>query len=98
MLKGGMHRILGTMSGTSLDGVDAAVLVTDGVEIAGFGDTAFRPYSDDERDVLRAALGSHRFSNTGSAGDEVQGCAARTEMNGGGLPRVALARCSHFIL
>ncbi|MCC5983132.1 MAG: anhydro-N-acetylmuramic acid kinase [Rhodobacteraceae bacterium] len=50
-------RALGTMSGTSLDGVDAAVLITDGARIAGFGETAFRPYSVDERATLRAALG-----------------------------------------
>ncbi|MEM1373063.1 MAG: anhydro-N-acetylmuramic acid kinase [Pseudomonadota bacterium] len=48
------------MSGTSLDGVDAAVLDTDGTEIAGFGPSAFRPYSDAEREVLRAALGFWR--------------------------------------
>lgn len=57
MLKRGMLRVLGAMSGTSLDGVDAAVLITDGVEIAGFGETAYRPYSEAERAVLRAALG-----------------------------------------
>ena len=45
------------MSGTSLDGVDAAVLVTDGERIAGFGPTAYRPYAASERRVLRAALG-----------------------------------------
>ncbi|MBP1804485.1 anhydro-N-acetylmuramic acid kinase [Rubellimicrobium aerolatum] len=48
---------LGAMSGTSLDGVDAAVLVTDGERIAGFGPTAYRPYTPDERATLRAALG-----------------------------------------
>ncbi|NAZ35224.1 anhydro-N-acetylmuramic acid kinase [Rubellimicrobium sp. CFH 75288] len=48
---------LGTMSGTSLDGVDAAILHTDGERIAGFGRTAFRPYSEAERETLRAALG-----------------------------------------
>lgn len=58
MLKKGTHRILGTMSGTSLDGVDAAVLMTDGIDVTGFGESAFRPYSDLERDVLRAALGA----------------------------------------
>ncbi|MCA2010500.1 anhydro-N-acetylmuramic acid kinase [Cereibacter sphaeroides] len=57
MMKAGMQRVLGTMSGTSLDGVDAAVLVTDGVGIESFGESAYRPYSDDERAVLRAALG-----------------------------------------
>lgn len=50
-------RALGTMSGTSLDGVDAAVLVTDGERIVSFGDTAYRPYSRPERAVIAAALG-----------------------------------------
>ena len=48
--------VLGTMSGTSLDGVDAAVLRTDGERILGFGETGFRAYTDEERRVLRAAL------------------------------------------
>ena len=55
--RGGAVRVLGTMSGTSLDGVDAAVLVTDGETIDAFGDSAFRPYTQPERAVLRAALG-----------------------------------------
>lgn len=45
------------MSGTSLDGVDAAVVVTDGETISAFGQSEYRPYSDAERAVLRAALG-----------------------------------------
>ncbi|TCO70466.1 anhydro-N-acetylmuramic acid kinase [Rhodovulum euryhalinum] len=57
MLKPGPVRALGTMSGTSLDGVDAAVLVTDGETIHRFGETAYRPYTDEERAVLAAALG-----------------------------------------
>lgn len=48
---------LGAMSGTSLDGVDAAFLKTDGVEIAEFGKTAFLAYSAEEQAQLRAALG-----------------------------------------
>ncbi len=48
--------VLGLMSGTSMDGVDAAVLLTDGEAIAGFGPRRLRPYSDGERDILRAAL------------------------------------------
>jgi len=48
---------LGTMSGTSLDGVDAAMVRTDGHRILALGPTAYRPYSDPERDTLRAALG-----------------------------------------
>ena len=50
-------RSLGAMSGTSLDGVDAAVVITDGVTIEAFGDTAYRAYSEAERTTLQAALG-----------------------------------------
>lgn len=55
--QGEVWRVLGAMSGTSLDGVDAAVIETDGVDIFGFGETAYHPYSDHQRAVLRAALG-----------------------------------------
>ncbi len=48
---------LGAMSGTSLDGVDAALLHTDGETISAFGETAFRPYTKQEQSDLRAALG-----------------------------------------
>ncbi len=48
---------LGAMSGTSLDGVDAALVQTDGVRILDFGKTGYRAYSDQERAVLRAGLG-----------------------------------------
>jgi anhydro-N-acetylmuramic acid kinase len=57
MLSSGPVWALGTMSGTSLDGVDAALLRTDGQLIHAFGDKAYRPYSDAERETLRAALG-----------------------------------------
>lgn len=51
-------RVAGCMSGTSLDGVDIAVIETDGVAVFGFGETRYRAYSPAERDVLRAALGA----------------------------------------
>lgn len=57
MLKEQHCRVVGAMSGTSLDGVDAAEIVTDGHSILEFGPTAFYPYSDAQRAVLRAALG-----------------------------------------
>ncbi|CAN1532812.1 COG2377 Predicted molecular chaperone distantly related to HSP70-fold metalloproteases [Paracoccaceae bacterium] len=57
MRKDGPLWVLGTMSGTSLDGVDAAMIRTDGITISGFGPSAFRPYSPSEQQTLRAALG-----------------------------------------
>jgi anhydro-N-acetylmuramic acid kinase len=78
---------LGAMSGTSLDGVDAATLVTDGERIVGFGPAAYRPYSPEERATLRAALGRW-------AGPEVTAAARVVEQAHAellsGLPRAAL--------
>lgn len=48
---------LGAMSGTSLDGVDAAMVLTDGETVLDFGPHAYRPYTEAERAVIRAALG-----------------------------------------
>ena len=45
------------MSGTSLDGVDAALLLTDGEVIHDFGRSGFRAYSAAERSALQDALG-----------------------------------------
>jgi anhydro-N-acetylmuramic acid kinase len=44
------------MSGTSMDGIDAAILDTDGERIAAFGSALFQPYSSEMRRYLRAAL------------------------------------------
>jgi anhydro-N-acetylmuramic acid kinase len=54
----GRRTIAGFMSGTSMDGIDMAVVETDGVEILSLGETRYRPYSDEEREKLRAALGT----------------------------------------
>lgn len=54
---GGPVWALGTMSGTSLDGVDAAMLRSDGHRLFEFGPSAFRPYSAAEKAVIRRALG-----------------------------------------
>ena len=43
------------MSGTSQDGVDVALIETDGEVIARFGPTAYRTYSKKERALLRSA-------------------------------------------
>ena len=56
-MRQGMLRALGMMSGTSLDGVDAAIIETDGTRIGAFGRSAYRAYSGNESALLHAALG-----------------------------------------
>ena len=51
-----MPRTIGLMSGTSLDGVDAAWLDTDGVTVTAFGPTLTIPYDNVLRADLRAIL------------------------------------------
>ncbi len=57
MLKAGPVWALGAMSGTSLDGVDAAMVLTDGETLFEFGETAYRPYLPEECALISAALG-----------------------------------------
>ncbi len=49
-------KAIGTMSGTSMDGVDVALIETDGERILSLGPSGYRPYSDAERATLRQAL------------------------------------------
>jgi anhydro-N-acetylmuramic acid kinase len=47
---------LGLMSGTSLDGIDAALIQTDGERVHAFGPWLMMPYDDAFRDKLREAV------------------------------------------
>jgi anhydro-N-acetylmuramic acid kinase len=47
---------IGLMSGTSYDGVDVALIETDGEAIGGLGPTGLRPYDEEERALLRRAM------------------------------------------
>ena len=49
-------RVIGLMSGTSLDGIDVALLETDGETISHFGPSATMPYAEADRRLLREAL------------------------------------------
>lgn len=53
----GPVKALGAMSGTSLDGVDAAVVETDGISVFNFGDTSYRGYNNAEQAAIRAVFG-----------------------------------------
>src|ERR1700720_4057703 len=51
-----MLTAIGLMSGTSLDGVDVAMIETDGKRVQAFGPSGYRPYTEPERVLLRQAL------------------------------------------
>src|ERR1700716_2621582 len=47
---------IGLMSGTSLEGVDVALIETDGRRVQALGPSGYRPYTETERGLLRQAL------------------------------------------
>lgn len=76
-------RAIGLMSGTSLDGVDVALIETDGERVAATGPSSYRPYDAAERAILRRALG------------EATGIRARAERPGVLAEAEALVTAAH---
>ena len=65
-------RALGLMSGTSVDGVDVALIETDGEQVRSFGGFLTVPYADDARRQIRTAFGAEQPSDaTAAAGRAV---------------------------
>ncbi len=58
---------IGTMSGTSMDGVDVALIETDGETVSRFGAYHSREYSPTERHILRGAVNAAKDMTNRSA-------------------------------
>ena len=62
---------IGLMSGTSADGIDAALIQTDGVTVTAFGPTHYAPYSPALSNKILAAYGKPPSSQEGHLEKEI---------------------------
>jgi anhydro-N-acetylmuramic acid kinase len=62
-------RALGLMSGTSVDGVDVALIETDGERVTHFGPTLTVPYPDEARRLIRAAFAAEQPNEATAAAE-----------------------------
>lgn len=63
-------RALGLMSGTSVDGVDVALIETDGEQVKSFGDFMTVPYADEVRRQIRTAFGAEEPNDATAAAEQ----------------------------
>ena len=63
-------RALGLMSGTSVDGVDVALIETDGEQVRSFGGFLTVPYAEDVRQRIRAAFGVEEPNDATAAAEQ----------------------------
>ncbi len=73
-----ISKVIGLMSGTSLDGVDAALIETDGETVSRFGPSATQPYREEEAALLRQAIEAARTLSDRTARPGVIAEAERT--------------------
>jgi anhydro-N-acetylmuramic acid kinase len=64
-------RALGLMSGTSVDGVDVAMIETDGERVEAFGPSLTLPYPDEVRRTIRAAFGAEQANEATRAAERL---------------------------
>lgn len=70
MMADRIYTAIGLMSGTSMDGIDAALLRTDGQNVIEFGPSLTVPYEDAFKDNLRRLLGPAGRAQAGAADAE----------------------------